>query len=93
MPGEKSPKPITCLEYVTSNLQKIYGLNYKELEMHGCIIDTFATDALVLKQQATSINSAEQISFAFHQSYAKISYDKWRNFETKIKFEKHYPVV
>ena len=32
---------------------------HKQLETHGCVINTVATDALVLKHQATSINSAD----------------------------------
>ena len=35
------------------------GLTHKQLKMHGCIISTVATDALVLKHQAISIHSAD----------------------------------
>ena len=38
------------------------GLNvliHKKLEMHGCIISTVATDALVPKHQGISIHSAD----------------------------------
>ena len=34
------------------------GLTHKYLELYGCILSTMATDALVLKHQAISINSA-----------------------------------
>ena len=34
-------------------------LTPKQLEMHGCISNTAATDALVLKHQAISIHSAD----------------------------------
>ena len=34
-----------------------YMLTHKQLEMVECILDTIAIDALVLKHQATSINS------------------------------------
>ena len=34
------------------------GLTRKQLEKHGCIISTVATDALVLKHQAISIHNA-----------------------------------
>ena len=30
---------------------------FKQLEMHGCILSTVATDALVLKHQAISVDS------------------------------------
>ena len=36
-------------------------LTHKHMEMHGCILSTVATDALVLKHQAISIHSAEYI--------------------------------
>ena len=32
---------------------------HKQLETHVCILSTVATDALVLKHQAISINSAD----------------------------------
>ena len=32
-------------------------LTHKQLEMHGCILNTVDTDALVLKHQVTSIHS------------------------------------
>ena len=34
-------------------------LTHKQLEMHGCIFSTVATDALVLKHQAISIYIAD----------------------------------
>ena len=36
-----------------------FSLNHKELEMNMCIINTIATDVLVLKHQAISINNVE----------------------------------
>ena len=42
-------------------------LSHKQLEMHGCKFSTVATDALVLKHQAISIHSADQISIAVDQ--------------------------
>ena len=42
-------------------------LNHKKQEMHERILSIVATDALVLKHQATSIHSADQISIALHQ--------------------------
>ena len=35
------------------------GLTLKHQEMHGCIVSTVATDALVLKHQAISIHNAD----------------------------------
>ena len=35
------------------------GLTRKQLETHGCVHSTVATDALVLKQQAVSIHSVD----------------------------------
>ena len=34
-------------------------LTHKQLEMHGCMLSTVATDALVLKHQVISIHSAD----------------------------------
>ena len=36
-----------------------YGKDCKPFFMHGCILNTVATDALVLKHQAISIHSAD----------------------------------
>ena len=36
-------------------------LTHKQLEMHGRILSTEATDALVLKHQAISTHSADQL--------------------------------
>ena len=35
------------------------SLTHKHLEIHGCILNTVATDALVLKHQAISTHSAD----------------------------------
>ena len=35
------------------------GLTLKHRETHGCVVSIVATDALVLKQQATSIHNAD----------------------------------
>ena len=37
----------------------VYALTHKQQETHGCIASTVATDALVLKHQAISSNSAD----------------------------------
>ena len=38
---------------------RVNSLNHKQLETHGCVLSTVATDALVLKHQAISIHSAD----------------------------------
>ena len=35
------------------------ALTLKHREMHGCVVSTVATDALVLKHQAISIHNAD----------------------------------
>ena len=40
-------------------------LTHKQLETHGCVLSTMATDALVLKHQVISIHFADYISFIF----------------------------
>ena len=42
------------------------------MEIHGCILNTFATDALVLKHQAISIHSAGSIFIALGQFHTEI---------------------
>ena len=49
-------------------------LTHKQLKMHGCMLSTEATDALVLKHQGISTHSADQISIALHQFQTKISH-------------------
>ena len=44
-----------------------FVFNGKQMEMHWCIPSTVATDALVLKHQAISIHSADQISIVLDQ--------------------------
>ena len=34
-------------------------IRHKQLEMHGCVLTTVATDALVLKHQGISTHNAE----------------------------------
>ena len=40
-------------------LMNQHGLTLKHWEMHGCIVSTVATDALVLKHQAISIHNTD----------------------------------
>ena len=47
-----------------------------------------ASDALVLKHQAISIHSADQISIAFDLFQTKILHLLWTTLENKIKFWK-----
>ena len=49
----------------------------KHQEMHCCIVSTVATDALVLKHQATSIHSADKTFIVLDQFHIKIyTYDE-----------------
>ena len=41
------------------------------MEMHGCILSIVATDALVLKHQAISTHSADEIFVLLYQFHAK----------------------
>ena len=43
------------------------ALTHKQLELHGCILSTVATDGLALKHQAISIHSADWIFIVFHR--------------------------
>ena len=50
------------------------------------ILSTVATDAIVLKLQATSIHSIDQISIALDQFQTKVWELHWTAIENKIKF-------
>ena len=60
------PKPDLVLWY--------HELSLKELEMCGCVPSAVATDDLVLKHQAISIHSADQISIVLDQFQMKVSH-------------------
>ena len=47
-------------------------LTPKQLEMHGCILSTVSTDALVLKHQGISNHSAHEIFITLDQFDIKI---------------------
>ena len=51
----------------------IYHLNNQKLEMHGCILSTVATDALVLKHQAIGAYISDKIFLVLDQFHTKIS--------------------
>ena len=58
-------KPLLVL--LSSWQRSALYLSHKQLEMHGAILSTVATDALVLKHQAISIHTVDQISSALDQ--------------------------
>ena len=47
-----------CLKDVSAN-EGWLTLTLKHRERHGCVVNTVATDALVLKHQVTSIHNAD----------------------------------
>ena len=59
------------------NEAQIYSLTNKLLQTHRCILSTLATDPLLLKHQAISIHSADQISIALDQFQTKILHSWW----------------
>ena len=61
-------------------------LTLKHYEMHGCIVSTVATDALVLKHQAISILSTDQIFNLLDQFHMKILHFCWTTFGNKITY-------
>ena len=69
-------KKITQLEYSAflSNLRPFIkvALILKKLDMHGSILSTVATDALVLNHQAISIYSNECIFIVLDQFHTEI---------------------
>ena len=71
----------------------ITGLPHKRQEMHGRIISTVATAALVLKHQAISSHSADEIFIVPDQFHTKILYLLQKHLRIKSHFEIIYPVV
>ena len=49
----------TALQRLRKNIYQSLNLTPKHQETHRCIASTVATDALVLKHQATSIHNAD----------------------------------
>ena len=63
------------------------GLTHKWLEMHGCVISTMITIALVLKHQAISSQSAVMISIVLDHFHTKILHSPWKRLENNSYFE------
>ena len=70
-----------------------HQLTHKQLEMHGCILSTVATDVLVLKHQAISIHSADLMSIALDPFQMNILHLHYYKIENKIKFSNNSLVV
>ena len=68
--------------------QNAINLTHKQLETHGYILNTIATDTLVLKHCAISIHIADEIFIVLDQFYADISYSKGITLENVITFKK-----
>ena len=68
-------------------------LTIKHREMHGCVVSTVATDALVLKHQAISINNADQTFIVLDQFHIKLLHISWTASENEITFWKNDPVI
>ena len=63
-------------------------LTHKQLETHGGILSTVATDGLVLKYQAISIHSADEMVIVLDQFHTKIIQWSGTIWENKITFWK-----
>ena len=50
----------------------LWSLTHKRLQIHGCLLSTEATDALVLKHQAISTYRADGTFIALNQIYTEI---------------------
>ena len=61
-------------------------LTFKQLESHGCIISTVATNALVLKHQGISTHSTDSVFIVLNQFHAKRLTLQCTILETKIVF-------
>ena len=47
-------------------------LTHKQLETHGCVHSTVATDVLVLQHQAINIHTVEEIIIVLDQFHTEI---------------------
>ena len=56
---------------ILGNLMAFQVLTHKQLETHGCILSTVATDTLALKHQDISIHSTCKIPTALDQFETK----------------------
>ena len=50
----------------------IFNLTHKQLETHGRVLSSMATDALVLKHQAISLYNADYTFIALSQFHTEI---------------------
>ena len=65
-------------------------LTHKQLEMHGCVISTVATAALVLKHQAISNHSADKIFMVSAQFHTKILHLLQKTLKDETTILKNY---
>ena len=62
----------------------LQALTHKQLKTHWCVLSTVATDTLVLRHQAISIHSADQVFIVLDQLHTKILHFLWKTFEKWI---------
>ena len=62
---------------------------HKQLEMYMCILSTVATDALVLKYQAISIQNDDCYSAYWNSFIQKYYIDSEQHYKNKSKFWKN----
>ena len=66
---------------------------HEQMETHGCVLSTVATDALVLKHQDISIPSADYTCIQLDQFIQKyFSYEE-QCYKIKLHFRNKYTVV
>ena len=63
------------------------SLTPKQLETHGCVVNTVATDALVLRHQAISIHSCK-IFISSDHFRTKLPYRQWTIWENEITYRR-----
>ena len=70
-----SKKEIISSSKMTAQNENGYSVRFltlKHWEMHACLLNTVATDAMVLKHQAISSHSADEISIVLGQFHTKV---------------------
>ena len=66
----------------------MFAVVHKELETQRCALSPVATDALVLKHKAISIQCADYIFIVFDKFHTKMIYLQWITLKNEIMFWK-----
>ena len=69
----------------------LFFLTLKHRETHGCVFNTVAADALVLKHQTLSIHSVDKRFIVLEWYHTTILHSEWTTWASRIAFWKKWP--